>query len=107
MGFPSPASDYVERRLDLNELMVSHPAATIFVPTADGIALVDQSIRPKAGDTIYFEAFGGYQFGVFGTHCIICQDGDTLEGEILEEVTIIGVQTWGIIRSWYGESPTI
>jgi len=30
-GFPSPADDYVERALDLNELMVQHPEATFFV----------------------------------------------------------------------------
>jgi DNA polymerase V len=30
-GFPSPAQDYEENRLDLNELCVQHPAATYFV----------------------------------------------------------------------------
>lgn len=27
-GFPSPADDYIDRRLDLNELLIAHPAAT-------------------------------------------------------------------------------
>lgn len=30
-GFPSPADDYLEAALDLNELMIRHPAATFFV----------------------------------------------------------------------------
>ncbi|HBC86236.1 MAG TPA: peptidase S24 [Lentisphaeria bacterium] len=30
-GFPSPASDYIEGKLDLNEHLVKHPAATFFV----------------------------------------------------------------------------
>jgi DNA polymerase V len=30
-GFPSPASDYIDDVLDLNELLISHPAATYFV----------------------------------------------------------------------------
>lgn len=30
-GFPSPADDYIDRRLDLNEHLVRHPAATFFV----------------------------------------------------------------------------
>jgi len=30
-GFPSPADDYIENRLDLNELLVKHPASTFFV----------------------------------------------------------------------------
>ena len=27
-GFPSPAEDYVECRLDVNEFLISHPSAT-------------------------------------------------------------------------------
>lgn len=30
-GFPSPADDYIEQKLDLNELIIKHPAATFFV----------------------------------------------------------------------------
>lgn len=30
-GFPSPADDYVDKTLDLNELLIQKPAATFFV----------------------------------------------------------------------------
>jgi DNA polymerase V len=30
-GFPSPADDYMEGRLDLNEYFIRHPAATFYV----------------------------------------------------------------------------
>jgi len=30
-GFPSPAEDYHEQNLDLNEHLIQHPAATFFV----------------------------------------------------------------------------
>ncbi len=30
-GFPSPAQDYVEDRLDLNKLLIKHPSATYFI----------------------------------------------------------------------------
>lgn len=30
-GFPSPADDYIEHALDLNEKLIRHPAATFFV----------------------------------------------------------------------------
>jgi DNA polymerase V len=30
-GFPSPAEDYLEQNLDLNEHLIQHPAATFFV----------------------------------------------------------------------------
>jgi len=33
-GFPSPAEQYVEQALDLNELLVKHPAGTFFVRTS-------------------------------------------------------------------------
>ncbi len=29
-GFPSPAQDYIEGSLDLNEFLIHHPAATFF-----------------------------------------------------------------------------
>ena len=30
-GFPSPADDYIEKKLDLNEHLIDHPSATFFV----------------------------------------------------------------------------
>lgn len=30
-GFPSPAQDYIEKVIDLNEHLISHPSATFFV----------------------------------------------------------------------------
>ena len=30
-GFPSPATDYLDAKLDLNDLLVEHPSATYFV----------------------------------------------------------------------------
>lgn len=30
-GFPSPAQDHIEQRLDLNDLLVQRPSATCFV----------------------------------------------------------------------------
>jgi len=30
-GFPSPADDYIDKAIDLNELLIQHPAATFFV----------------------------------------------------------------------------
>lgn len=30
-GFPSPAQDYIEKVIDLNEHLITHPAATFFV----------------------------------------------------------------------------
>jgi DNA polymerase V len=62
-GFPSPAQDYEENRLDLNELCVQHPTATYFVRVSgdsmigagihDGdLLVVDRSLAPKHGDIV-------------------------------------------------------
>ena len=48
-GFPSPAEQYVDAPLDLNELLVKNPPATYFVRAA-GDSMVDAGIR--AGDIL-------------------------------------------------------
>ena len=62
-GFSSPAADYIEKTLDLNELCIQHPAATFFV-RVDGesmigagifpgdVLVVDRSLRAQHGDII-------------------------------------------------------
>ena len=62
-GFPSPAEQYLEPQLDLNELLVKRPAATYFVRvqgdsmTGRGIhdgdlLVVDRSLDPRDGDVV-------------------------------------------------------
>ncbi|RJX28533.1 MAG: LexA family transcriptional regulator [Desulfurivibrio sp.] len=59
-GFPSPADDYIDRELDLNEYLITNPAATFFVRVAgdsmigaginhDDILIVDRSLEPVSG----------------------------------------------------------
>jgi len=62
-GFPSPAADYVEGRIDLNDLLAPHPSATFTFRisghslTRSGIhdgdlALVDRSLTARSGDVV-------------------------------------------------------
>lgn len=62
-GFPSPAEQYQEEPLDLNELLVKRPAATFFVRVQGDsmvgagiregdLLVVDRSIEPADGDII-------------------------------------------------------
>lgn len=44
-GFPSPANDYIEKSLDLNELMIQNPAATFFA-RAQGKSMINAGILP-------------------------------------------------------------
>lgn len=62
-GFPSPAEQYIESPLDLNELLVRKPAATFFVRAAGDsmlgagirpgdILVVDRSLEPEDGSIV-------------------------------------------------------
>ncbi len=57
-GFPSPADDYLDKKLDLNEHLIKHPASTFFVKVkgdsmvgaginSGDILIVDRSLEPK------------------------------------------------------------
>ncbi|HDS9357762.1 TPA: translesion error-prone DNA polymerase V autoproteolytic subunit [Enterobacter chengduensis] len=70
-GFPSPAQDYVEERLDLNRLVVRHPSATYFVKVSgdsmigagigDGdLLVVDRSLDAVHGDIIVASVGGEF-----------------------------------------------
>lgn len=48
-GFPSPASDYIEGLLDLNEYLIKHPAATFFA-RVEGDSMIGAGIFP--GDIV-------------------------------------------------------
>lgn len=70
-GFPSPAQDYIERRLDLNELCIEHPAATYFVRAAGDsmtgagiypgdVLVVDRSLEPRHGNIVIAAVAGEF-----------------------------------------------
>ena len=62
-GFPSPATDYCEQTLDLNQLCIQRPAATYFVRAVGDsmtdagiypgdVLIVDRSLTAKHGDIV-------------------------------------------------------
>lgn len=62
-GFPSPAADYEDKRLDINEYLIRNPVSTFFFAVEgdsmqgaeifDGdILVVDKSIRPRHGHVV-------------------------------------------------------
>lgn len=71
VGWPSPADDYVERPIDLNEYLIKNPAATYFVRVSgdsmidayigDGaILVVDRSVEPKHKSIVVAAINGSY-----------------------------------------------
>lgn len=70
-GFPSPADDFIEKTLDLNDLLIKHPQATFFVRVSgnsmvnagirDGdILVVDKSLEPKEGKIVIANVEGEF-----------------------------------------------
>lgn len=62
-GFPSPADDYLEQNLNLNEYLIPHPAATFFVRVEGesmrgagihpgDLLIVDRSLEPTNGKIV-------------------------------------------------------
>ncbi|MBA3602742.1 MAG: translesion error-prone DNA polymerase V autoproteolytic subunit [Parachlamydiaceae bacterium] len=62
-GFPSPAEDEIEKKLDLNELLIKHPTATFFLRVSgasmvkagihdNDILIVDRSLEPMHGKIV-------------------------------------------------------
>jgi DNA polymerase V len=68
-GFPSPATDYMEGMLDLNEFLIQHQAATFFIRVGgesmvgagifpDDILIVDRALEP-ANNKIIVAVYDG------------------------------------------------
>lgn len=62
-GFPSPAEDFMEERINLNTLLIQHPSATFFVKVTghsmlhagihdQDLLIVDRSIQPTHGKIV-------------------------------------------------------
>lgn len=82
-GFPSPATDYCESRLDLNELCVKHPAATYFV-RAQGDSMRDAGIFP--GDVLVVD------------RSLVAKHGDIVIAVLNGELTVRKLETKPKIR---------
>lgn len=62
-GFPSPAEDYSVKRLDLNEILITHPQATFLLRVTgesmrdlgifdDDVLVVNRAIKPRHGHVV-------------------------------------------------------
>ena len=112
-GFPSPAEDYIDIGIDLNEQLIQHPASTFFVRVSghsmigagvyDGdLLIVDRSLNPRPNDIVVAILDGCFTLKRFTKHL----DKLRLEAEnpnypaidldCYGEVQIWGVATYSI-----------
>ena len=70
-GFPSPADDYVEVGIDLNEQLIRHPTSTFFLRVSGesmlgagihhgDLLVVDRSLNPRPGRVVVAVLDGGF-----------------------------------------------
>lgn len=109
-GFPSPADDYIERTLDLNEHLIDHPSATFFVRVTgcsmegagihDGdLLVVDRALEPVHGRIVIAAIDGELTV----KRLRIGQEGIWLEPEnpaysALQIVEGLDCVIWGVVR---------
>ncbi|KOA70442.1 phage repressor protein [Pantoea sp. CFSAN033090] len=107
MGFPSPANDYIEQRLNLNNILMPNPANMIRVDTPEGFVLVDRSLAAKPGDTVAFQFDDHPQIGKLFSSGVITQDGETIDGEGLEGIVVLGKVTAEVLTVYEPYRPII
>ncbi len=110
-GFPSPAGDYIECRLDLNEHLIQHPSATFFVRVAgdsmtgagihDGdILIVDRSLEPESGNVVVAAVNGELTVKRLIRHngrCMLKPENDAFSCVDIPEQA--DVHIWGVATS--------
>jgi len=107
MGFPSPASDYVERRIDLNDVLMPHRNNMLLIETPDGYVLADKSLKPVPGDKVAFQLGEFPRLGRLFSSGIITSDGETIDGVGLEGIIVLGKVTAEIVSVYEPCRPII
>lgn len=103
-GFPSPAEDYIEHRLDLNDL-VQHKEATFFAwvegdsmqdfGIKDGdLLMIDKSLQAEIGDIVVAEVDGFFTVKKVGSGVLLAGNPAYQPIPINPET---GVLIWGVV----------
>ena len=108
-GFPSPAADYEDKRLDINEYLVRNPVSTFFFPVQgesmqgaeifDGdILVVDKSVRPRHGHIVVAfvngERLVKRLYRRAGRIALMAENASFLPLEIQEGMEL---EVWGVV----------
>jgi DNA polymerase V len=110
-GFPSPAEDYIEGRLDLNRHLIKHPAATFFVRVAGDsmlgagihpgdILVVDRALEPQDSNVVIAVIDGELtvkRISQRSGKLFLVPDNQAYEP--LEIVEAMEFEVWGVVTS--------
>ena len=110
-GFPSPALDYKEKSLDLNEHLIPNPISTFFMRAtndflkesgilAGDLLIVDRSLKPQSGDIVITHIAGELCIRRFKKHdkkIILKTDENYNEPFFLTADD--NIQIWGVVTA--------
>lgn len=118
-GFPSPAMDYLEERIDLNKEFIKHPLSTFiiecsgdsminaFIPPKAKL-IVDRSINPKNGDIVLAAVNGEFTVKFLKKNDFKCwlvpANSKYREIEITDEMNM---QIWGVVTNIITEAKDV
>lgn len=108
-GFPSPADDYLEAKIDLNHFLIKHPASTFLVRASgdsmknagihtNDVLIVDRSIEPAHGKIVIAAVDG--ELTVKRLHCKNNKVMLIAENENYKPIDITNEQDlviWGVV----------
>jgi hypothetical protein len=95
MGFVSPATDYVERRL-CPETICGIGIDSKILETSSGFAVIEPVSKLLQGQVLLILSGGQTQFAKLRGRALITDDGEAIEGEAAEEVEVMGRVTFFI-----------
>ncbi|MNZ37390.1 hypothetical protein D3C78_548340 [compost metagenome] len=95
MGFPSPAKDYEEDRLTVDKLCGVDMNCRV-IETDCGWAVINIALPVVPGVIVLAMFDGRNHFAKIAGKSLITEDGETVEGEALEDVIVHGVVTFTI-----------
>lgn len=108
-GFPSPAEDHIEQKLDLNQFLIKHPAATFFVRVegdsmknggiSDGdLLIVDRAMTPQNGQIVLAILNGEFtvkRVKIKGKNLFLVPENP--EFPLMEITDEVDFQVWGVV----------
>lgn len=97
MAFPFPAADYAQRALTVDALCQMDANCRI-IETDVEYAVINLSARPREGETVLVTFDDRAQFAKWMGGALITEDGEAIEGEALDGVTVHGLLTYTINR---------
>lgn len=104
--FPSPAADYIETALTVTAACDISTNSQV-IQTDRGYVVLDLSLKVTQGGVILIRVAGELQFAKLMGRSFITVEGESIEGEAMEDVEVLGVATFAINDLRQDDCPAI